>query len=129
MNVWYEGLTKPPLTPPNWIFGPVWTIIYLMIAASLYLHLRTKTKKHPEVTVIILVINLISNFIWTALFFSLQSPFLALLDIFLLDLSLAALIFLFRKTNKMAAALLLPYGLWVGFATYLNFGFYLLNRT
>ena len=129
MNAWYEGLKNPPLTPPNWVFGPVWTVIYLLIASSLYLYLRTKPKQHPEATVILLVIHLISNFIWTALFFSLQSPLLALLDIFVLDLSLAALIFFFRKTNRAAAALLLPYGLWVGFATYLNFGFYLLNRS
>ena len=129
MNPWYEGLKKPPLTPPNWIFGPVWTIIYLMIASSLYLYLRTKPKQHPKATVIVLVIHLMSNFIWTALFFSLQSPLLALLDIFVLDLALAALIFLFQKTNRIAAALLLPYGLWVGFATYLNLGFFLLNRT
>ena len=129
MNAWYEGLKKPPLTPPNWIFGPVWTMIYLMIAFSLYLYLRTKPKQHPEATVILLVIHLISNFIWTALFFSLQSPLLALLDIFVLDLSLAALIFLFQKTNKISATLLLPYGLWVGFATYLNLFFFLLNRT
>jgi len=128
MNAWYEGLKKPPLTPPNWVFGPVWTIIYLMIAFSLYLYLRTKPKQHPEATVILLVIHLISNFIWTALFFSLQSPLVALLDIFVLDLSLTALIFLFQKTNKIAAALLLPYGLWVGFATYLNLCFFLLNR-
>jgi benzodiazapine receptor len=129
MNAWYEELKRPPLTPPNWIFGPVWTIIYLMIASSLYLYLRTKPKQHPEATVILLVIHLISNFIWTALFFSLQSPLLALLDIFILDLSLAALIVLFQKTKRIAAALLLPYGLWVGFATYLNLGFFLLNRT
>ena len=129
MNAWYDGLNKPPLTPPNWIFGPVWTIIYLMIASSLYLYLRNKPKQHPEATVIVLVIHLISNFIWTALFFSLQSPLLALLDIFVLDLSLAALIFLFQKTNRIAATLLLPYGLWAGFATYLNLGFYLMNRT
>jgi tryptophan-rich sensory protein len=129
MNAWYEGMKKPPLTPPNWIFGPVWTMIYLMIAFSLYLYLRTKPKQHPEATVILLVIHLISNFIWTALFFSLQSPLLALLDIFVLDLSLAALIFLFQKTNKISATLLLPYGLWVGFATYLNLFFFLLNRT
>ena len=129
MNAWYEGLKKPPLTPPNWIFGPVWTMIYLLIASSLYLYLRTKPKQHSEATVILLVIHLISNFIWTALFFRLQSPLLALLDIFVLDLSLAALIFLFQKTNKIAAALLLPYGLWVGFATYLNLGFFLLNKT
>ncbi len=129
MNAWYEGLKKPPLTPPNWIFGPVWTIIYLMIASSLYLYLRTKPKQHPEATVILLVIHLISNFIWTALFFRLQSPLLALLDIFVLDLSLAALIFFFHRTNRIAATLLFPYGLWVGFATYLNLGFFLLNRT
>jgi benzodiazapine receptor len=129
MNAWYEGLKKPPLTPPNWIFGPVWTIIYLMIASSFYLYLRTKPKQHPEATVMVIVIHLISNFMWSALFFSLQSPLLALLDIFVLDLSLAALMFLFQKTNRISAALLLPYGLWVGFATYLNLGFSLLNRT
>jgi benzodiazapine receptor len=114
------------------LLGVPWTSHFSWndeIASSLCLYLGTKPKQHSEATVVVLVLHLISNFIWTALFLSLQSPFLALLDIFFLDLSLAALIFLFQKTNRIAAVLLLPYGLWIGFATYLNLRFCLLNGT
>ena len=128
MNTWYQELIKPSLTPPNWIFGPVWTLLYIMIACSIILYFRASAREQMPVTLIVLVVHLISNFAWTFLFFRLQSPFLALLDIIVLDLTLFFLLFLFWKVSTVAFALLVPYLLWVGFATYLNAGFYFLNR-
>jgi benzodiazapine receptor len=127
MNAWYRTLNRPPLTPPDWIFGPVWTILYIMIAVSIVLYLRSDRKHLPALTISILVIHLAANFVWTYLFFRLKSPFWALMDIVVLDLTLIALIFLFHKASRLSAGLLLPYMAWVSFATYLNAGFLRLN--
>ena len=129
MSPWYQELNKPCLTPPNWIFGPVWTVLYVMIACSIILYFRASAREQMPVVFVVLVVHLISNFVWTFFFFRLQSPFLALLDIIVLDLTLFCLLFLFWKVSTAAFALLVPYLFWVGFATYLNAGFYLLNRS
>ncbi|MHC4872544.1 MAG: TspO/MBR family protein [Planctomycetota bacterium] len=127
MNLnWYQTLNRPPLTPPNWIFGPVWTILYLMIAVSLILFLKNYKEKKKGLHVLI-GLHLISNFIWTSLFFGLQSPGLALIDIIFLDVSLIIIILKFLKLYKPSAYLLCPYLVWVLFATYLNVGFLYLN--
>ena len=127
MNQWYKTLERPPLTPPNWIFSPVWTLLYAMIATAVVLYYRSRTKPHVRMTTLLLVLHLSANFAWTYFFFGLRSPFLALIDILLLDVTLAILINFFWRVNKLAAAMLLPYCAWVLFATYLNFGFYRLN--
>ena len=128
MNTWYQGLNRPYLTPPNWVFGPAWTILYIMIACSIIFYYKASGKEYAALTTVILIIHLIVNFSWTPLFFGLQAPLLALVDIIVLDATLLALIYLFWQASTVAAALLIPYLLWVSFATYLNAGFYLLNR-
>ena len=127
MNAWYETIEKPPLTPPNWIFGPVWTVLYIMIAASLVLYVRNARKNNIPVPYIIIVVHLISNAIWTPLFFTAQSPAIALIDIVLLDTTLVYLVIHFWSRYRISAYLLLPYLCWVSFATYLNVGFVLVN--
>jgi translocator protein len=127
MNAWYTTLNRPPLTPPDWIFGPVWTALYITIALSVYRYYRSAPQTHRGVTSAVLIVHLVSNFAWTSLFFGLQSPGLALIDIAVLDLTLAVLIGRFWKTNVLAGALLIPYSAWVAFATYLNLGFFKLN--
>jgi tryptophan-rich sensory protein len=127
MNSWYEALNKPPLTPPNWIFSPVWTVLYVMIAVSIILYYRTPSKQHPIMTTAVLLIHLLTNIIWTFLFFRLKSPGSALIDIIILDISLIFLILWFWKARPSAGILLIPYLLWILFATYLNFAFYVLN--
>ena len=117
------------MTPPSWIFGPVWTVLYIMIACCVFLYFQAPVKKHATVTVIVLFIHIVSNAAWTFLFFRLQSPLLALIDIIVLLVTLSALVFLFWMTSVTAAALLVPYVLWSVFAAYLNAGFYVLNRT
>lgn len=128
MNDWYESLQRPALTPPNWVFGPVWTVLYIMIAVSIFLFVKNHKTGNGFWIYFLIAFHLVSNFSWTALFFRLQSPGLALIDIIVLDLSLILIIYYFWQTNKIASILLLPYLLWVIFATYLNFSFYILNR-
>jgi tryptophan-rich sensory protein len=128
MNAWYQQLTRPYLTPPNWVFGPAWTILYIMIAIAIIVYYQASGKQHVLLTTIILAVHLIANFSWTPLFFGAQNPLLALLDILVLDVTLVVLIFLFWKASTIAAVLLIPYLFWVSFATYLNAGFYWLNR-
>ena len=129
MNDWYENLQRPALTPPNWIFGPVWTVLYIMIAVSIFLFVRNLKTGTGFGIYFLIALHLIANFSWTALFFRLQSPGLALIDIFVIDVSLMLMIYYFWQTNRIASTLLWPYLLWVLFATYLNFSFYILNRT
>ena len=128
MNGWYDNLNKPPLTPPDWIFSPVWTVLYIMIALSFYVFLRSYKGEEGRGIYGLLAVHVISNLIWSPLFFGLQSPLLALLDIFILIITLSIIINLFRKIKKSAALLLCPYLGWVLFAAYLNAGIWILNR-
>jgi translocator protein len=127
MNPWYTQLTRPPLTPPNWIFGPVWTVLYVMIAASIYIFVRKARPNISPAMGLMIVFHVMSNLIWTPLFFTLQSPGWALLDILFLDISLLFLILKFWPMSRLSSKLLWPYGVWVLFATYLNIGFFVLN--
>lgn len=129
MNDWYESLQKPALTPPNWVFGPVWTVLYIMIALSIFLFVKNHRAESGFGIYLLLALHLTSNFSWTALFFRMQSPGLALIDIVILDISLAFIVCYFWQINKIASILLWPYLLWVLFATYLNFAFYITNKT
>lgn len=135
MNTWYDSLQRPPLTPPDAVFGPVWAVLYAMIAVSWVLYLISTLRQrrhHPETRLPLGVYALMAghalcNLAWTPLFFGLRSPGLALIDILLLDASLIILIVCFWRRNRPAALLLLPYLAWVLFATYLNLGFWWLN--
>ena len=129
MNDWYENLQRPALTPPNWIFGPVWTVLYIMIAVSIFLFVKNHKTGTGFGIYFLIALNLIANFSWTVLFFRLQSPGLAVIDIVVIDISLILMIYYFWQTNRIASTLLWPYLLWVLFATYLNFSFYVLNKT
>jgi len=127
--VWYSTLNKPSFNPPNWLFGPVWTVLYLLIATAAYLVWQriddSGVYKKARTTYII---QLILNFSWSAVFFGMHEVLGALVVIGLLWLSIIALIYYFNKFNKVAAWLLVPYLLWVSFASVLNLYIYLLNR-
>ena len=129
MNDWYESLQRPLLTPPNWVFGPVWTVLYIMIAISILLFVKNYKAGSGLGIYFLIALHLITNFSWTVLFFRMQNPGLALIDIVILDVSLVIMIYYFWQTNRIASILLWPYLIWVLFATYLNFSFYILNRT
>lgn len=118
---WYATLNKPSFSPPNWIFGPVWTILYILMGISLYL-VWTK-KKVPT----IFWIQLILNTVWSIIFFGMRNPTLALVDIAALWISIFLTIKSFYKINKLAGNLLIPYLIWVSFASILNLSIVLLN--
>jgi len=123
---WYENLNKPFFTPPNWLFSPVWTLLYIMMGVSLYLVWISKSK--PKKSVIALfMIQLLLNFGWTASFFGLKNLGLALLIIIVLWLCLVVLIRWFYKISRTSAYLLVPYLLWISFAGLLNLAILILN--
>ncbi|MBU1106837.1 MAG: tryptophan-rich sensory protein [Candidatus Riflebacteria bacterium] len=84
MSDWYESLQRPALTPPNWVFGPVWTILYIMIAVSIFLFVKNHKTETGIGIYLLIALHLISNVSWTVIFFRLQSPGLALIDIVIL---------------------------------------------
>lgn len=125
---WYTTLNKPSFNPPNWIFGPVWTILFLLMGIALFLVWQKGIhKKEVKIAITIFGIQLVLNTLWSILFFGLQSPQYALVEIVFLWIAIVATIITFYKVSKCAAALLLPYILWVSFAAYLNYTLGMLN--
>ncbi|MFW6324389.1 MAG: TspO/MBR family protein [Desulfovibrionales bacterium] len=127
MNAWYQTLNRPPLTPPSWVFSPVWIVLYVMVAVAIILYVRRSFHDRPYRVYSLIALHVLANFIWTGIFFGLRNPGWALLDLLLIDVSLILLVVAFRRYSKAASILLWPYLAWVLFATYLNAGFYLLN--
>lgn len=123
---WYANLAKPGFSPPNWLFGPVWTLLYILMGGALYL-VWQQTKSLVSVTVIVFFVQLALNFAWSFIFFKLHSPVGALVDIMLLWLAIAASMILFYQVSKTASLLLVPYLAWVSFATVLNAAIVRLN--
>jgi len=118
---WYESI-KPAITPPNYVFPIVWTILFILIALSLYFA-WIKARKEEEKNIVVLVFtgNLFLNIIWSFLFFTLKNPLYAFYHIFLLEFSIILMIVALWKIEKKAAYLLIPYLLWVSFAMILNY--------
>ncbi|MBN2062974.1 MAG: tryptophan-rich sensory protein [Deltaproteobacteria bacterium] len=128
MNEWYETLQRPRLTPPDWVFGPVWTILYIMIGISIFLFLKRYKSENGYGIYVLIGLHLISNIAWTGIFFGLKSPGLALIDIMFLVISLLLIVRVFWNTYRVSSILLWPYLTWVLFATYLNASFYVINK-
>lgn len=124
---WYAGLEKPFLNPPNFVFGPVWTILYILIAISLYLVWTQKSTKSKALAYGAFAAQMILNALWSFVFFGLHLPALAVVVIVLLLVAIVLTIMSFYRFSKPAAYLLVPYLLWVCFATYLTVGVALLN--
>ncbi|WP_295773088.1 TspO/MBR family protein [uncultured Mucilaginibacter sp.] len=125
---WYATLTKPSFNPPNWLFAPVWTTLYLLIAIAAWLVWKNRHLHQAFGTVVfVYVIQLALNFSWSFVFFGMHQILGGLIVIALLWLSIIVNMFYFSKFSKPAAWLLLPYLLWVSFASVLNFYIYLLN--
>ena len=124
---WYASLEKPSFNPPSWVFGPAWTTLYALMGVSLYLVWKERKKADIKVALAFFITQLILNTIWSILFFGLHSPILGLACIILLWLSIAATIIYFYKISKKAAYLLIPYILWVSFASILNAFVWMLN--
>lgn len=127
-NEWYASLNPPGYAPPNWVFGPVWSVLYLMIAVSGWLVWKSPGAISKRTAFVAFGAQLLLNAGWSALFFGLRSPGWALVEICLLWLAILTTIVLFRSHSKTAALLLVPYLAWVSFAAVLNFGFWSMNR-
>lgn len=126
-NSWYTTIIKPSFNPPNWIFGPVWTLLYLLMGTSLYLILTTKKSKNRKIGLYLFFTQLVLNTLWSILFFGLHSPLAAFIEIILLWISILLTIKYFYKVNKKASYLLIPYILWVTFAAILNLSIVIIN--
>jgi len=128
INSWYQYLLKPNFNPPSWLFGPVWTTLYILMGIALYLIWKDGLKKDfVKNSFLLFIVNLVLNSLWSIVFFGLQNPALAFLVIILLWLVILVLIIRFYKINKLASYLLIPYILWVSFASILNFSIWQLN--
>jgi translocator protein len=126
-NEWYASLNKPVFNPPDWVFGPVWTILYLLMGISLYLIWKSPASPIRKLALLIFGIQLVLNFAWSFIFFFFQQPGYALIEIVVLWFSILAMIIVFHRINKVAAYLQVPYLLWVTFATFLNASIWWLN--
>ncbi len=125
---WYATLTKPELAPPNWIFGPVWVTLYALMGIAAFLVWRKGfDRKNVKIALGIFLGQLVLNTLWSIIFFSLQSPAGAFVEIVFLWLTILATIIAFAKISKPAGWLLVPYILWVSFAAYLNYSIWILN--
>ncbi len=129
---WYATINRPSLSPPNWIFGPVWTTLFILMGIAFYL-VWTKwavlpwTKRQKRLALALFGVQLVLNTLWSIIFFGLQSPGGALIEIVFLWLAIAATIITFAKISRPAAWLLVPYIAWVSFASYLNYAIWSLN--
>jgi len=125
---WYATLNKPSFAPPNWLFFPVWTTLFVMMGISLYLVWRKGLEdQQVQNALIIFAVQLILNVLWSVAFFGLRSPLAGLIEISIMWISIAFTIMLFMKVSKTAGILLIPYIIWVSFAAILNFYIWRLN--
>ena len=151
ISIWYAGLVKPALSPPSWVFGPVWTILYFLIGISLFLVWKNNWKTtnpilenrrkawdawserlwtgdlQKENAIAIFTVQYILNILWSFIFFGLYLPIFAFFEILALWFTIIFTIVNFYRISKLAAYLLIPYILWVSFAAYLNYSIWMLN--
>jgi len=125
---WYKTLNKPFFTPPDWIFGPVWISLFILMGISLFIIWRRQDHPRFKLILVFFLIQLIFNILWSAAFFGLRSPLLGLVDIVLLWVAILLTIQHCMKISSMAGLLLLPNMIWVSFAAALNFSLWILNR-
>ena len=124
---WYAQLNKPSWNPPGWVFGPVWTLLYVMMSVAAWRVWKQGGFTSQRRPLSLFLLQLALNAAWTPLFFGLRQPGIAFAEIVVLWLAILGTIVAFRQTDKIAAALLLPYLAWVSFASVLNFTLWQLN--
>lgn len=129
LEEWYQTLERPAQAPPDWVFAPVWTLLFAVMGLALWLVWRQAmaVPGKTKVAVIVFGIHFVANLGWSAVFFGLKELGWGLVVIVLLWILIVTTIWAFARVDRRAAALLVPYLLWVSFATYLNYGFYTLN--
>jgi len=126
---WYATLAKPSFSPPDWLFAPVWTSLYILMGVAAFLVWRKGLEnKQVRIALIVFLVQLILNALWSIAFFGLQCPLCGLTIISVLWLAILATTILFYRVSRVASVLLWPYLLWVSFASVLNGSIWLLNR-
>ena len=124
---WYAGLKKPSWNPPDWVFGPVWTALYTLMAIAAWLAWKRGGWAGQRTALTVFLVQLLFNILWSPLFFGMKDPVLAFVDITLLWLALLVAVVAFWRARPLAGALLVPYLAWVTFACALNFTLWRLN--
>lgn len=124
---WYESLIKPWFQPPSWVFSPVWSILYLLMFTSLFLIIREGHHENSKIAYLIFSIQLMLNFSWPLIFFKYNLLFLSSIVCVVLTVLVFIMILIFYKISKTSAFLLVPYFLWLIFASILNFQIFKLN--
>ena len=124
---WYVTLIKPSFNPPNYLFGPVWTTLYILMGISLFIVLNKAQELDKNKIILTFSLQLILNFLWSFIFFEFHQLGLACIEIVLMWFSILYMIIVFYKTNKWAAYINIPYLLWVSFASVLTFTICFLN--
>ena len=124
---WYAGLEKPCFNPPNWIFGPVWSVLFFLMAVAAWLVWRRFGFAGAKAALVVFLVELSANVIWSVLFFGMHSPPMAFFGICLLWVLIATTIVMFWVKSRLAGGLLVPYLTWVSFASVLNFWIWQLN--
>ena len=128
MTTWFATLNKPSWNPPSWVFGPVWTTLYLLMAISVWLVWKSHySDRRKESAMTIFAVQLFFNFCWSIIFFSYHSPAWAFVDILLLIITIVMTMISFSSMSKVATLLLVPYLLWVCFASFLNYTIWSMN--
>lgn len=127
VSTWYAGLVKPSWTPPNWVFGPVWSALYLMMAVAVWLVWRRGGFATAAIPLTLFLVQLALNAAWSILFFGLRMPGLAFAEIVLLWFAILVTLVMFWRLNPIAGFLLVPYILWTTFAGALNLALWQLN--
>ncbi len=122
---WYSELTKSNFNPPDWIFAPVWTTLYLMMTLAIWFFWHSKNREMN--TIYIYFIHIVFNTTWSVVFFGFHNIFLALVNLIILILLIVILILRFRRVNKVSSYLMIPYLLWSSFALFLNYRLLVLN--
>ena len=128
ISTWYVGIAKPSFNPPNWVFAPVWTALFILMGVSLYfVWVKGFKAKGVKTGLLLFSIQLILNIFWSVFFFGLQNPLIAFIEIIVLWIAILLTILKFYKVSRTAAYLLIPYLLWVSFAAILNLAILVLN--
>lgn len=125
---WYATLNQPSFNPPNWVFGPVWTTLYMILGISLFLIWKLPASKIRNQAILIFMVQLFLNFCWSFFFFYFKMIGLALIDIVALWIMIVVMLVQFYKLKPVAAYINIPYLLWVSFATALNMAYFFLNK-
>jgi len=125
---WYASLNQPSFNPPDWVFGPVWTTLYIVMGISFFLIWKMEAGKQRNLAIIVFILQLLLNFCWSFFFFYFKMIGVALVDIVALWIMIVGMLVRFYKLKPLASFINIPYLLWVSFATALNAAYFFLNR-